>query len=231
MSNRAVHWALEQTHLKPGPWVVLIKLADRHNKDTLRVDPDQARLAADCNMARSTINQHLEKLEMLGLLVRVPRVDPATQKQLSTFYVLAPDFRNPPEIEFAVSDFRTRIAEVQNGNMGASRVSNPDTGAVSEKSPIPCPKNRHSRVRNPDTNLVREPEREPSACDAPARVNARDAREGETETQAPETSPDVQVDGSGISHEEHEAVLAEFLERSRSQARDAARDRSPGAWP
>lgn len=140
-------------------------LADRHNKDTLRVDPEQSLLAHDCNMSRSTVNRHLADLEEAGLLVRVPRVDPKTQKQMPTFYVLAFDFAKPPFIEFAVSDYETRIAEVQSGNIKCSRVAIPDTGAVSQKSTIPCPKNSGSRVSNPDTNPVREPGIEPCAAE------------------------------------------------------------------
>ncbi len=139
-------------------------LADRHNKDTLRVDPEQVLLAHDCNMSRSTVNRHLEDLEGAGLLVRVPRVNPATQKQMPTFYVLAIDFAKPPNIEFAVSDYETRIAEVQSGNIEGSRVPNSDTGAVSQKTQIPCPKNGDSRVSKSDTNPVREPGREPCAA-------------------------------------------------------------------
>jgi hypothetical protein len=146
-------------------------LADRHNKDTLRVDPEQALLANDCNMSRSTINRHLEDLERTGLLVRVPRANPKTQKQIPTFYVLAIDFANPPHIEFAVSDYETRIAEVQNRNIVGSRVLNSDTGAVSQKSRIPCPKNRDSRVSKSDTNHVKEPVKEPCAAEAAPRKN------------------------------------------------------------
>jgi hypothetical protein len=172
MSHRAVNWALEQPDLKPGPWVVLIKLADRHNKDTFRVDPEQSLLASDCNMSRSTVNLHLDKLESLGLLVRVPRVNPRTQKQLSTFYVLECDFKNPPDVEFAVSDYRTRIKEAQTENTDAPRVLKSDTVAVSEKTHLPCPKKRHSRVRKPDTNHVREPVKEPCASETDPQTNA-----------------------------------------------------------
>ncbi len=159
-----MNWALEQRQLKPAPWRVLVMLADRHNKDTLRVDPEQALLAHDCNMSRSTVNRHLEALEASALLVRVPRVNPQTQKQMPTFYVLAIDFDGPPEIEFAVSDYKTRIAQVQTGNEDAARVPNSDTGAVSQKQQIPCPKNRKFRVSNSDTNPVREPGIEPCAA-------------------------------------------------------------------
>lgn len=137
MSHRAMNWALEQRQLKPAPWRVLVMLADRHNKDTKRIDPEQALLAHDCNMSRSTVNRHLDELEAGGLLIRVPRINPATQKQMPTFYVLAIDFETPPHIEFAVS----------------------------QKTQIPCPKNHDSRVSKSDTNPVREPLKEPCAAE------------------------------------------------------------------
>lgn len=115
-------------------------------------------------MSRSTINRHLGDLEGAGLLVRVPRVNPKTQKQMPTFYVLALDFTHPPHIEFAVSDYETRILELQSGNTEESRVPNSDTGAVSQKSQIPCPKNGVSRVSKWDTNHGKEPRREPCAA-------------------------------------------------------------------
>lgn len=158
-----MNWALEQRHLKPAPWRVLVMLADRHNKDTLRVDPEQALLAHDCNMSRSTVNRHLDDLEQSGLLVRVPRLNPVTKKQLPTFYILQINFDCPPDIENAVSDYRTRVAQVQNGNTEKHRVPNSVTVAVSQKQLIPCPKNDDSRVSNPDTNLVKEPVIEPCA--------------------------------------------------------------------
>lgn len=161
MSHKAVNWALEQVELKPGPWIVLIKLADRHNKDTLRCDPNQALLASDCNMSRATLNRHLDDLEAAGLLRRVPRLNPQTKKQLSTFYILGLDFDAPPEIEFAVSQVETRGGEDQTENSGVSRVSNCDMGAVSQKQAKPCLKIVDSRVSNCDTNLVIKPVKEP----------------------------------------------------------------------
>ncbi|MEM7734035.1 MAG: helix-turn-helix domain-containing protein [Pseudomonadota bacterium] len=163
MSHRAVNWALEQRDLKPAPWRVLVMLADRHNKDTLRVDPEQALLAYDCAMSRSTVNAHLQGLEDKGLLVRVQRIHPKTSKQMPTFYILEIDFDHPPDVEHAVSDYRTRISEVQTGNKPGARVRNSDTDPVSEKSPIPCPEKAGSRVRNSDTNQGIEPGKEPCA--------------------------------------------------------------------
>lgn len=171
MSHRAMNWALEQRQLKPSPWRVLVMLADRHNKDTLRVDPEQARLAHDCNMSRSTLNRQLADLENLGLIVRVERVDSRTNRQMATFYILALDFDHPPDVENAVSDYRTRIAQVQTGNIEADRVPEQDTEAVSQKSPEPCPKNGQFRVSKWDTNPVKELGRKPCAPVGPQTID------------------------------------------------------------
>jgi len=163
MSHKAVNWALEQRDLKPGPWIVLIQLADRHNKDTKRVSPYQSTLAADCNMPRSSVNNHLDTLEEAGLIRRVKRVCPKTKRQLGTYYILRPDFDEPPVIDNAVSKIRTRDCVDQKGNIAQSRVQNTDTEAVSKKQQKPCPKNGDSRVRILDTigTMERNQEKEP----------------------------------------------------------------------
>lgn len=165
MSHRAVNWALEQKTVKPGPWIVLIMLADRVNKDTRRCDPDLRLLAADCNMSRATVIRHLELLENDGLIRRVRRQDPVTMKQLTTFYILGLDFDDPPVVENAESQFETRDFVDENENIEESRVSNCDSD--------PSLKNRDSRVSTVRLakSLKKEPVREPYAR-APARESA-----------------------------------------------------------
>lgn len=72
MSHEAIIWAIKQTGkgLNPSAKLVLWHLADRHNPDH-GCFPKQARLAADCEMSRSTINEHLNALEAKGLIRRV----------------------------------------------------------------------------------------------------------------------------------------------------------------
>lgn len=156
-----MNWALGQRHLKPGPWIVLIQLSDRHNKDTKQVNPEQSLIAHDCNMSRATVNRHLDTLEALGLIRRVMRQDPVTKRQLSTFYILALDFDDPPEIEHAVSQNETQEKPGQNENTAQSRVSELDTE--------PCLKFDESRVsktakavsQNETLTMEIEPVREP----------------------------------------------------------------------
>lgn len=138
MSHAATNWAIKQRGLKPATKIVLWHLCDRHNPDH-GCFPMQSRLAEDCEMSRSTLNIHLQKLEDDGLIRRHQSVDPETKKQLPTRYEFAFEWEGK-----AVSENRTRGPK-----------------AVSGKSQKPCPDFEQSRVRNPDTNSVREPLREP----------------------------------------------------------------------
>lgn len=138
MSHAATNWAIQQRGLKPATKVLLWHLADRHNKDTKRCDPSQALLAYDAEMSESTVNRHIDKLEELGLVRRLPRICPRTRKQLTTLYQLAFDHTFP--------------------------VSQNDGRAVCQKTPEPSVKNGQSRLSKWETNPVREPVREPCAA-------------------------------------------------------------------
>lgn len=137
MSHKATNWAVSVRGLKPAPKIVLWHLADRHNKDTGRCDPSQALLADDCEMSRASVNTHLTKLEQLGFIKRIQRINSATKRQESTAYMLNFDVLRPQDVE--------------------THVQNLDTEAVSKKEADPCPENGESRVQNLDTNPVREP--------------------------------------------------------------------------
>lgn len=175
MSHEATTWAIKQRGLKPTTKIVLWHLCDRYNPD-YGCFPSQERLAHDCEISRSTLNGHLGHLETLGLLRRVPRIDPATKRQLPTRYILGfePGFtpvdrapcpesahgpkghgekqRPASEAPFDPADFADPCPDSAHGIPGR---------AVSGFDPEPCPDFGQSRVRNPDTNLVREPLREP----------------------------------------------------------------------
>jgi hypothetical protein len=171
MSHKATLWAIEQRGLKPTTKIVLWHLCDRFNPD-FGCFPSQARLAEDCEISRSALNDHLDRLEASKLLRRVPRVDPVTKRQMPTRYILgfeesfAPHDPEPcPEsghgdwptdirddVAPGIGDFVDPCPEIAHG-IGPE--------AVSGFCPDPCPENADSRVRNPDTNLVREPLREP----------------------------------------------------------------------
>ncbi|MGY6704907.1 helix-turn-helix domain-containing protein [Roseinatronobacter sp.] len=129
MSREATGWAGKQKGLKPATWRVLMNLADRHNPD-YGCFPDQGRIAADCEMSRRSVNNHLERLVQMGLIRRERRINPKTRKQMSTRYILGfeDDFTQEP------------CANTAHG--------------IDQK---PCAKNDQSRVQNLHTNLVREP--------------------------------------------------------------------------
>lgn len=167
MSHKATLWAIEQRGLKPTTKIVLWHLCDRFNPD-YGCFPSQARLADDCEISRSTLNDHLDRLEAARLLRRVPRVDPVTRRQMPTRYILgfeegfAP--RDPePCPESGHGDWPVCGDDVSDPGTGDPTEPSPETGhgnpkkAVSGFCPEPCPENAESRVRNPDTNLVREP--------------------------------------------------------------------------
>lgn len=137
MSHKATNWAVSVRGIPATAKVVLWHLADRHNKETGRCDPSQDLLAEDCEISRSTLNNHLNLLEEKGFIKRIQRVNSATKRQQSTAYILNFDVLEPQD--------------------DVSRVQDSDTGAVSDLDGEPCPISSESRVQNLDTNLGREP--------------------------------------------------------------------------
>ena len=151
MSHRATNWAIAQRGLPPAAKIVLWHLADRHNPD-LGCFPTQAKLADDCEMSRSSLNNQLALLEERGLILREQRKDDAN-RQAATWY----RFAFEPEFE-ALKAAQEPAETVESGE---SRVQNLDTE--------PSPKIEPSRVQNSgdsvsnclDTEPVSKPVREP----------------------------------------------------------------------
>jgi hypothetical protein len=171
MSHEATNWAIKQRGLKPTTKIVLWHLCDRFNPD-YGCFPSQDRLAHDCEISRSTLNDHLGQLEVVGLLRRVPRLDPVTKRQLPTRYILGfePGFTPVaavpcPEIGHGEDEGAESLASADGCDADgmADALPCPESGhgvsaeAVSDFPNDPCPENAESRVRNPDTNPVREP--------------------------------------------------------------------------
>jgi hypothetical protein len=142
MSHDATNWAIKQRGLKPATKLVLWHLCDRHHPDH-GCFPRQETLAADTEISRSALNDHLRILEDRKLMRRVQRVDERTGKQLSTryFFAFEPEFEQLPDVVKPCPD---------SGH-----------GTESGKQPEPCPENAESRVRIPDTIPVIEPVNEP----------------------------------------------------------------------
>ena len=171
MSHEATNWAIKQRGLKPATKIVLWHLCDRFNPD-YGCFPSQDRLAHDCEISRSTLNDHLGQLEAVGLLRRVPRLDPVTKRQLPTRYILGfePGFtpvavvpcpkrghgedegaENPDNADACVADGMTDTLPCPDFGHGVG------ARPVSDFPAEPCPENAESRVRISDTNPVREP--------------------------------------------------------------------------
>lgn len=171
MSHEATNWAIKQRGLKPTTKIVLWHLCDRFNPD-YGCFPSQERLAHDCEISRSTLNEHLGQLEAAGLLRRVPRLHPVTKRQMPTRYILGfepgftPHEPDPcPETGHGNADDAADVADIGPFDGETQDMVEPCLNSghgcadrpVSDFPADPCPENRESRVRNPDTNPVREP--------------------------------------------------------------------------
>ncbi|MFD1509125.1 helix-turn-helix domain-containing protein [Lacimonas salitolerans] len=184
MSHEATNWAIKQRGLKPTTKIVLWHLCDRFNPD-YGCFPSQVRLAHDCEISRSTLNEHLGQLETAGLLRRVPRIHPVTKRQMPTRYILGfepgftPHEPDPcPETGHGNAGEAASIADIGPFDGETPDMAEPclnsghgcDDRPVSDFRPDPCPENRQSRVRNPDTNPVREPLSKPVKEEEDARA-------------------------------------------------------------
>jgi GntR family transcriptional regulator len=73
MSAEHVGWAFRQKGLTPTRKLVLVALADRCNKDTLRCHPSIRKLADDTGLNPRTVERALTDLEDDGLIQRIAR--------------------------------------------------------------------------------------------------------------------------------------------------------------
>lgn len=169
MSHFATNWAILQRGLKPATKIVLWHLCDRHNPD-FGCFPTQMRLAADCEMSVSSLNDHLRALEEARLIHRVRCHDPQTHRRQATRYILGFEDRFPdPSDENGHDD-----SGPDDGDDSGDPCPNSGDGAISEKSQKPSPNLAGFHLRNSETNPVREPLREPVKEEEDAR--ARDDR-------------------------------------------------------
>jgi hypothetical protein len=175
MSHAATNWAIQHRGLRPTTKIVLWHLCDRFNPD-FGCFPSQEQLADDCEISRSTLNEHLALLETAGLIRRVQRLNPGNKRQMPTRYILAfepgfaQDWPTPCPKNGHGGDRQDDMPFSSPENTVENSASPVDTltpcpetgrGAVSEFNPKPCPENASSRVRNLDSNLVREPVSKP----------------------------------------------------------------------
>jgi hypothetical protein len=157
MSHAATNWAIQRRGLKPTTKIVLWHLCDRFNPD-YGCFPSQERLAHDCEISRSTLNEHLGQLEASGLLRRVPRLDPVTKRQMPTRYILGFErgfTPHDPEPCPEIGHGATGTQELANGADTCGMQTRPeaepcpdfghgiDPEAVSGFSAKPCPESGH----------------------------------------------------------------------------------------
>ncbi len=149
MSGMALIWAANVKGLKPAAKIVLIQLADFHNKETGQCNPSAQRLADECEMGRATLFRHMTTLEQCGLVTRYARGDGdggrgANQYELHLDITLGPSSRP------------------KGGSSGPNGVeSQNETGGNVSKMWGKSLKGETGVVPNRDSNLTIEPVREP----------------------------------------------------------------------
>ena len=158
MSHAATNWAIKQRGIAPASKIVLWHLCDRYHPDH-GCFPSQKTLADDCEMSRRSINDHLEKLEMAGLIRRIRQIDVRTKRQKSTRYILGFEDGFIPHEDAPCAKTAPGSKREQNDEPSAK----PAHGAVCKSTSKPCANSRKSRVKNLHTNPVKEPVKEPRA--------------------------------------------------------------------
>lgn len=91
MSHDATNWAIKAAQglgLNATDKLVLWHLADAHNP-VYGCFPGQEHVAEQCEIARSTLNRSLDRLEARTLFRRIASIDPVTKRQKPTRYILA----------------------------------------------------------------------------------------------------------------------------------------------
>jgi DNA-binding transcriptional ArsR family regulator len=145
MSGIALIWAANVKGLQPAAKVVLIQLADFHNKETGRCDPSAKRLAHECEMSRATVFRHLTVLEEIGLITRHGKGDDNGGRS-SNQYELHLDVTLGP------SSKQGEKSQIETGGKSLTRetgvVSNCDGKSLTRETGV---------VSNCDTNLTIEP--------------------------------------------------------------------------
>lgn len=149
MSGMALIWAANVKGLKPAAKIVLIQLADFHNKETGQCNPSAQRLADECEMGRATLFRHMTTLEECGLVTRHARGDGVGGRG-SNQYELHLDITLGPS------------ARPKGGTSGPDGVvSQNETGGNVSKKRGKSLKGGTGVVSKRDRNLTIEPKKEP----------------------------------------------------------------------
>ena len=159
MSGIALIWAANVKSLKPAAKIVLIQLADFHNKETGQCNPSAQRLADECEMGRATLFRHMTTLEEYGLVTRHARGDGEGGRG-SNQYELHLDITLGPS------------ARPKGSGGGPNRVeSQIETGGNVSKMRGKSLKGETGVVSNRDRNLTIEPKKEPPSRKREAEVD------------------------------------------------------------
>ena len=94
MSHLMTALAMRQKGLKPATKIVLYWLADHHNSETGDCFPSMGKLAEECEMNRSTVQEHLKKLEAAGLIQRIARTRENGSKTSNAYALILQDGGN-----------------------------------------------------------------------------------------------------------------------------------------
>jgi DNA-binding transcriptional MocR family regulator len=149
MSGMALIWAANVKGLKPAAKIVLLQLADFHNKETGQCNPSAQRLADECEMGRATLFRHMTTLEECGLVTRHARGD-GDGGRGSNQYELHLDITLGPS------------ARPKDSGGGPNRVeSQNETGGNVSKRRGKSLKGETGVVSYRDRNLTIEPKKEP----------------------------------------------------------------------
>lgn len=149
MSGMALIWAANVKGLKPAAKIVLIQLADFHNKETGQCNPSAQRLADECEMGRATLFRHMTTLEECGLITRHARGD-------------GDGGRGSNQYELHLDITLGSSACTKGGNSGPNGVMSQNvTGGNVSKKWGKSPKGETGVVSNRDRNLTIEPKKEP----------------------------------------------------------------------
>ena len=189
MSGMALIWAANVKGLKPAAKIVLIQLADFHNKETGQCNPSAQRLADECEMGRATLFRHMTTLEECGLVTRHARGDGdggrgSNQYELHLDITLGPSSRSKGGVS---------------GPNGV--VSQNETGVKVSKRRGKSLKGETGVVSNRDTNLTIEPKKEPPS---------RERETGESEKILGAYPPD-RLRGKAVCLAQIEAAMKEGI--------------------
>ena len=149
MSGMALIWAANVKGLKPAAKIVLIQLADFHNKETGQCNPSAQRLADECEMGRATLFRHMTTLEECGLVTRHARGD-------------GDGGRGSNQYELHLDISLGASSRPKGGGSGPDGVgSQNETGGNASKKRGKSLKVETGVVSNRDRNLTIEPKKEP----------------------------------------------------------------------